>query len=297
MSVNHMRVNPKEQIAKNIKLLMDIYDKSRKEVCEDLDIRYTTFCDWYNGKVYPKLDNLESMAYYFRIDTKDFFIEIEKNERMLGRLQAYAERIGVNRNEEDDDAIFTVADYNETPEGYPVELINGRFYVMESPSIRHQNIVMEVSAEIRNFIKENKGQCRVFPGPFDVELPTKKSSVVVPDITVVCNRDLLNKKRCVGAPDWIIEVFSKSTADKDAEVKKKAFEEVGVREYWMVDQFEDKVYVYRYGLVENVEEERMGYQQHPEVYTFSDRIPVGIYDDFFICFDELDIDDYEDLEG
>lgn len=39
-----------------------------------------------------------------------------------------------------------------------------------APSRIHQELIMEISAEIRNYIKANKGQCKVYPAPFDVVL-------------------------------------------------------------------------------------------------------------------------------
>ncbi len=276
--------SPKELIAANLRFLMTLYDRSRRDVCDDLRISYTTFSDWFNGKTYPRIDNLEVLAYYFRIETRDFFIEIAHNDGMVGRLTAYAEMLGV-RLKDDDNPHFTVEDYNETPEGYPVELVNGRFYVMESPNIRHQRIVFEMGYVIGEYIKRNKGKCRVFPGPFDVELPTKEATVAVPDITIICDNDKLNKKRCVGAPDWIIEVLSQRTASKDKKVKRDAYEEAGVREYWIVDQFHDSVDVYQLSEIDG-----MPAYEFPQTYAFTDAIPVGIYEDFSICLADLDID-------
>ena len=277
---------PKELIAANLLLLQKIYGKTRKDVCRDLDIPYTTYCDWVNAKTYPRIDNLESLGYYFRIGTRDFFIDIEHNRNMELRLLAYAREFGVFLGGEEKikpEKLFTVEDYNETPEGYPVELINGSFYVMESPNSRHQSIVMELCAEIRNHIREKKLKCRVFPGPFDVELPTKLPTVVVPDVTVICDPKVLTEKRCEGTPDWVIEILSPSTKNKDLTVKPSVYKEAGVREYWIIDQFNDEVWVYK----------REGkapafYYEEPTIYKFSDTIPVGICEDLTVCPAELD---------
>lgn len=277
------QMSPKALIAANLRFLLTVYDVSRKQVCEDLKISYTTFCDWYNAKTYPRIDNLENLSYYFRIETRDFFLDLEKNERMVGRLTAYAEALGVRKDDESE-ADFTVADYNETPEGYPVELINGQFFVMESPNIRHQKIVYELGFEIGSYIKKHKGKCRVFPGPFDVELPTRKATVAVPDITVICDSSILNEKRCVGTPDWIIEVLSKTTGGKDKKEKLSAYEESRVPLYWIVDQFSDKVAVYRLTEIDG-----MPTYEEPDWYAFTDSIPVDLYPELSICLAELDI--------
>ena len=277
---------PKEIIASNLKLLLQIYHKSRKEVCTDLDISYTTFCDWLHARTYPRIDALEQMGYYFRIETRDFLVDLEKNKGLAERLSVYAKTIGVRFQSEEKEPDFSVEDYYETPEGYPLELINGRFYVMESPGSKHQSIVYELGFVIGGYIKKNKGKCRVYPGPFDVELPTEKGTVVVPDITVVCDTSKVDKKGLKGVPDWVIEVLSASTQNKDKKEKLAVYEAVGVREYWIVDPFENKVCVYRQKNIAG----QNGYSL-PDTYTFEEEIPSGIMKGLRIRMSELDIDE------
>ena len=278
--------SPKEIIAANLKLLLQIYHKSRKEVCTDLDISYTTFCDWLHARTYPRIDALEQMGYYFRIETRDFLVDLEKNKGLVERLSVYAKTIGVRFQSEEKEPDFSVEDYYETPEGYPLELINGRFYVMESPGSKHQSIVYELGFVIGGYIKKNKGKCRVYPGPFDVELPTEKGTVVVPDITVVCDTSKVDKKGLKGVPDWVIEVLSASTQNKDKKEKLAVYEAVGVREYWIVDPFENKVCVYRQKNIAG----QNGYSL-PDTYTFEEEIPSGIMKGLRIRMSELDIDE------
>ena len=275
---------PKEIIAANLKLLLQIYHKSRKEVCTDLDISYTTFCDWLHARTYPRIDALEQMGYYFRIETRDFLVDLEKNKGLAERLSVYAKTIGVRNQTEEKEPDFSVEDYYETPEGYPLELINGRFYVMESPGSKHQSIVYELGFVIGGYIKKNKGKCRVYPGPFDVELPTEKGTVVVPDITVVCDTSKVDKKGLKGVPDWVIEVLSASTQNKDKKEKLAVYEAVGVKEYWIVDPFENKVRVYRLRNTTEQNEYSM-----PNTYTFEEEIPSGIMEGLRIRMSELDI--------
>ena len=277
---------PKEIIASNLKLLLQIYHKSRKEVCTDLEISYTTFCDWLHARTYPRIDALEQMGYYFRIETRDFLVDLEKNKGLAERLSVYAKTIGVSYQTEEKEPDFSLEDYHEPPEGYPLELINGRFYVMESPGSKHQSIVYELGFVIGGYIKKNKGKCRVYPGPFDVELPTEKGTVVVPDITVVCDTSKVDKKGLKGVPDWVIEVLSASTQHEDKKEKLAVYEAVGVREYWIVDPFENKVCVYRQKNIAG----QNGYSL-PDTYTFEEEIPSGIMKGLRIRMSELDIDE------
>ena len=65
---------------------------------------------------------------------------------------------------------YTVNDIYTLPEGERAELIDGKLYMMTPPSRIHQKLVMELSATIRGYIKENGGLCEVYPAPFAVFL-------------------------------------------------------------------------------------------------------------------------------
>ena len=54
-------------------------NKSRNEVCEALNFKYTTFTDWCNGVKYPRIDNIEKLANYFGISKSDL-IEIKGSD-------------------------------------------------------------------------------------------------------------------------------------------------------------------------------------------------------------------------
>jgi Uma2 family endonuclease len=58
--------------------------------------------------------------------------------------------------------------------------------------------------------------------------------VVQPDICMICNPEILDEKGCNGVPYLIIEILSPATSVKDSTIKFDLYEEVGVKEYWMV---------------------------------------------------------------
>ncbi len=41
---------------------MELNHKTRNEVCEALNIKYTTLTDWIKGNTYPRIDKIELMA-------------------------------------------------------------------------------------------------------------------------------------------------------------------------------------------------------------------------------------------
>lgn len=86
----------KKIMAENIKKLMDSRGIDRKKLSDDLDISYTTVSDWINGKTYPRIDKIETMAEYFNV-TKSQLVESTNSEanesrdlnRMLDEAMSY----------------------------------------------------------------------------------------------------------------------------------------------------------------------------------------------------------------
>jgi Uma2 family endonuclease len=86
--------------------------------------------------------------------------------------------------------------------------------------------------------------------PFDVRLAEADeaddeiSTVVQPDILVVCDPDKLDDRGCRGAPDWVIEVISPGSAAHDRIRKLALYEHHGVREYWIVHPIDRILTIY-----------------------------------------------------
>jgi len=65
----------KETFARNLKRLMEENGKSRMDICQALNIKYTTLSDWLNAKTYPRIDALQLLANYFRVSKADLLEE------------------------------------------------------------------------------------------------------------------------------------------------------------------------------------------------------------------------------
>ncbi len=176
---------------------------------------------------------------------------------------------------------YTADDYFDTPEDARMELIDGQFYDMAPPSRKHQTLVGELFAAIRDYIKNKGGSCRVYLGPFGVQLNENEDTVLEPDISVICDPKKLTDRGCVGAPDWIIEVVSPSDPARDYIKKLQKYLSAGVREYWIVDPASKTITVY------NPSKNTPSSMLLPEQYTFNDIIKAGIYDDLSIDFSEI----------
>lgn len=139
---------------------------------------------------------------------------------------------------------YTVDDIIALPDGERAELIDGEMFMMAAPTMTHQDILGWMYISIYNFIKSQKGKCKVMPAPFGIFIKKDEKNYVEPDITVICDRDKLDDQGCHGAPDWAIEIVSPSSVTMDYERKTKLYREAGVREYWIVDSKKENVTVY-----------------------------------------------------
>ncbi len=175
---------------------------------------------------------------------------------------------------------YTLEDYLALPDERRVELIDGVFYDMASPSASHQLIAGEIYRTISSYIREQKGACVPFIAPYDVQLDCDDKTILEPDVFIVCDRSKIHNARCFGAPDFIIEVLSPSTRKKDLFIKLNKYQNAGVREYWAIDLRKRLIYVYEFN-----KEEFM------TTYTFEDKVPVGLYGGSLLI-DFADIADY-----
>lgn len=72
----------KEIFAKNLNYYMNINKKTRSDVCRDLEIPYSTFTDWCNANIYPRIDKIELLANYFDIKKSDLVENKEKIDEL-----------------------------------------------------------------------------------------------------------------------------------------------------------------------------------------------------------------------
>ena len=178
---------------------------------------------------------------------------------------------------------YTYADYLQWPDDTRYELIDGEaFRMAPTPLIEHQEIAGEVYCQLANQLD---GQpCRPYIAPVDVRLPRADEAdaaidtVVQPDVLVVCDPHKIDRRGVRGAPDWVLEVLSPSTAAHDQIAKRRTYERAGVRDYWLVHPGDRTLTVY---LLEN------GQYGRPEIYELKDATPIGVLPGVSIAWDAL----------
>lgn len=70
-----MDINNKEILARNLAFYMDKNSIDRNKLCEDLNFKYSTVCEWLSAKKYPRMDKIEILANYFNINKSDLIEE------------------------------------------------------------------------------------------------------------------------------------------------------------------------------------------------------------------------------
>ena len=111
------------------------------------------------------------------------------------------------------------------------ELIDGVHYVTPAPRLRHQDLVGRLYVAIAACLVEHPTAGRVFLSPVDVVMSFH--DIVVPDLIFIAGDQtgIMTEKNIQGAPALVVEVMSKSTRQRDAQINRRMFEQVGERAY------------------------------------------------------------------
>jgi len=180
--------------------------------------------------------------------------------------------------------IKTYSNLKEISENKVYTLIDGTLFLHAAPSWQHQKILKNLMLIFGNYLKDK--DCEIFSAPFDVFLEAKDehevenaTTVVQPDLTIICDKSKLAKTGYIGAPQMIIEITSPSTVKLDRVLKFNKYEEAGVKEYWVVEP-ENKIITCfvlqsdgRYG--------------RPKIFSEGDIIKVATFPDLEVHVDEI----------
>jgi Uma2 family endonuclease len=128
-----------------------------------------------------------------------------------------------------------------------VELLNGKEIAMSPHAINHVIVADNIFRIFSSYLHGKP--CRAFT---ELEVHLTEKDVLIPDVMILCNKNLMSHKGIMGAPDLVVEVLSQSTAKRDKGYKKDIYEKHGVKEYWLVDyrNYSIEVYLLREGKFE-----------------------------------------------
>ena len=174
-----------------------------------------------------------------------------------------------------EERIYTIEDIEALPEGERAELIDGKIYMMAAPESLHEDICVELTTELNLHIREKKLPCKVLSSNTAVYL-FDDTDYLLPDLKVICDTSKQDRKGYHGAPDFVVEVLSKSTEAYDKVTKLNLYMNAGVREYWIIDPA--KRLVHKYVFIPEFENVTL---------PFDADVPVSICEDYSINLSSL----------
>lgn len=174
--------------------------------------------------------------------------------------------------------------YQEVPRE---ELLHGEIYMMSSQSVNHNRVAFHISTAFQACLKGKP--CEAFADGTDVYLTDDDR--VIPDVMIVCNKDIIKNDGIHGAPDLVVEVLSPGTSKNDRGYKKDLYEKSGVKEYWIVDVKPRSIETYlltdgRYRL-DGVYQLPTDDMTERDREACTDTISASLSNDFFIPLEEI----------
>lgn len=112
------------------------------------------------------------------------------------------------------------------------EYNNGTIIMHSNTSMRHNEIIQMLSAELVHFFKDTK--CSVYSE--SIEVVFDEYHKYKPDLFVMCDDSTRDGESFTSSPKIIFEVISKSTASHDRITKLQLYKKYRVPEYNMVEQ-------------------------------------------------------------
>ncbi len=126
---------------------------------------------------------------------------------------------------------------NSESQSLLLEMVHGEAFAI--PNESHTRICRNLIHLLQSHITV---QGRVFGQPFTVS--PDPSTAVHPDVTVVCDDSGLDGLTCSSTPEFIAEVLSKGNTKLDLLIKFRLYQEMGVKEYWVVFPKDEAVQQY-----------------------------------------------------
>ncbi|QUI24555.1 type II toxin-antitoxin system Phd/YefM family antitoxin [Vallitalea pronyensis] len=192
---------------------------------------------------------------YLRLSAKEDII-ITKNGSDVAKLIAYDDNIQHDVIKEAEPAYSTSGtkisyeDFLKISENSDdrFEYIDGEIYLLASPKVTHQNVLMELVGLFYNFF--NGKPCQPAFAPFDITLKrnAENINIVQPDLMIICDLEehLNDRDYYMGVPTLAVEIISQSSRKKDYIKKLDLYMDCGVKEYWIVNPFNQEITIFSF---------------------------------------------------
>ena len=104
-------------------------------------------------------------------------------------------------------------------------------------------------------------------------------TVLQPDICVIYDKNKIDYKGCIGAPDLIVEILSPGNTKVELLHKYQVYQEFGVKEYWVVSQSDQSILIYTLN--------EHGKFQPSKIFTLSEKITSTVLPGFELALDDV----------
>lgn len=142
--------------------------------------------------------------------------------------------------------LLTIDDLDAMPDdGNRYEIIEGELFVSRAPNLNHQRVSGNLFVAIRAYLSHNPiGEVLATPGVI-----LSNYDGVIPDLLFVSNErrdEIASGDRITGAPDLVVEIVSPGVENerRDRVAKRQLYGKYGVKEYWVVDPYQQTIEVY-----------------------------------------------------
>jgi Uma2 family endonuclease len=127
---------------------------------------------------------------------------------------------------------YRAKDYQQLPEGAPVELLRGELIMSPSPRIPHQIVVALLTEVFLRAARQSGGVAVCAP----MDVIFSDDTILQPDVLYISKE----RRGIIGdwisaSPDVVVEVLSKGAERRDRVAKLDAYAQYLVPEYWIVD--------------------------------------------------------------
>jgi Uma2 family endonuclease len=131
-------------------------------------------------------------------------------------------------------------------EDQKADLIDGVIYMASPENTAATDIFMWLGG-LTDFFVRKKKLSRMFGSRVAFHIDDRNGPE--PDLAFVAAKRLrlVKRRRVDGAPDLAIEIVSPESIDRDFVLKRRRYEQAGVREYWIIDELESRVTLLRLG--------------------------------------------------
>lgn len=122
------------------------------------------------------------------------------------------------------------------PEKPKAELIDGVMTMSSPATVIHEDMQDFLLAVLKLFVEVRK--LGIVLGP-NAPVWLDNQNVYSPDILFIsaARRGIITPREIRGAPDFVIELLSASTASYDRGRKRRVYEQAGVGELWLIDPY------------------------------------------------------------